>query len=372
MQAQVKHLSQQAHDVSVEVPQRFPAPPGRVPESVKRAMRVAARERTETFFNVDGAVTYVPVPVPAGAGAVESAEAYRTALGLKRTHLLSRFDVAHAHLALPTALACLRLGDSPLVVTEHQSTLRETLSERSALDAYAEVLERSDAFLCVSPTLKRTIVEFLGSTAEDKVAIVPNIVETDRIRFIQRERLDFRRWIYVGRLVANKGIHLLLKAFLAYVRNVDPQATLTLVGTGPMERWIRGFGDRHGLNDIIRLEGQRAHDQIGDVLAANDVLVHLSPYETFGLSSLEAIASGTPVVSLHNGGADDSWGDIENLSGVLMDVSANAEDVATAIADLRASSSHLDLKEARSTIEQRFSGEKIATALTTIYESVVP
>lgn len=370
VKAQVRYLEQAGHDVSVEVPQLFPAPPGLVPERVIQAMRSAAQARADAVFNIDGPVTYIPVPVPAGSGALGRAQSFQAGLALKREHLDVHHDLTHAHLGLPTGLACLRLGDCPVVVTEHQSTLREILSESACVDAYAEIVDRADAFLCVSRTLKNTLIEFLGSRVDKKISVVPNIVDTESIQFVERDQFEFSKWIYVGRLVADKGIMLLARAFFAYVRNVDPAAHLTVVGTGPLERWIRRFVDAHGLEDSVSLEGQRAHSDIGRYLVASDVFVHLSPHETFGVASLESISAGTPVVSLRNGGAEDTWGDIEHLCGLLLEKSVTADDVASAVAALRMHSDRFDLRRARSIVEQRFSGERVAEELSAIYERV--
>ena len=109
--------------------------------------------------------------------------------------------------------------------------------------------------------------------------------------------------MYVGRLAADKEIDLLLTAWPEVRRRTG--AELAVVGDGPARRRIQR---RAGSERIHWVPYQRDRDCVADLLAAADLLVAPSSTETFGLSALEALASGTPVLAADRGGVAETVG----------------------------------------------------------------
>ncbi len=106
--------------------------------------------------------------------------------------------------------------------------------------------------------------------------------------------------LYLGRFAEEKQLETVLSAW----RAVGPRtgAWLVLVGAGPREARLRAAAE--GLQ-VRWLPYQRDRDQVADLLAAADLYVAPGPAETFGLSALEAMAAGTPVLSVASGGVAD-------------------------------------------------------------------
>ncbi len=106
--------------------------------------------------------------------------------------------------------------------------------------------------------------------------------------------------LYLGRFTEEKRLEVLLAAW----RTVGPRtgATLALVGTGPREARLRAQAE--GLA-VRWLPFERDRARVADLLAAADLYLAPGPAETFGLSALEALASGTPVLSVDAGGVAD-------------------------------------------------------------------
>lgn len=103
---------------------------------------------------------------------------------------------------------------------------------------------------------------------------------------------------YVGRFGGEKRLDLLLRAWPAVQRATG--AALVLVGDGPRRAGLAAMTD--GLRaTILPFEPDRRH--LADLVAALDVCVSPGAIETFGLATLEALASGTPVLSADSGGA---------------------------------------------------------------------
>ena len=105
---------------------------------------------------------------------------------------------------------------------------------------------------------------------------------------------------FVGRFASEKELDVLLDAWGTVERRTG--ARLALVGAGPLEGMLRAhpYGSR-----VAFVPFQSDRDALADLLAAFDVYVSPGSIETFGLSSLEALSSGTPVLSADQGGVPE-------------------------------------------------------------------
>jgi alpha-1,6-mannosyltransferase len=143
------------------------------------------------------------------------------------------------------------------------------------------------------------------------VVHVPLGVELDRFTPTRRARAEETRRrfglpegplaIYVGRMAAEKDIDLLLEGWLEVERRTG--ARLVLVGAGPALRWLRRT---RGGKRATWLPYQRDRDLLADLYAAMDLYVAPGSAETFGLSAMEAMASGLPVLSVDRGGVSET------------------------------------------------------------------
>jgi len=127
---------------------------------------------------------------------------------------------------------------------------------------------------------------------------------------------------FVGRFVAEKELDLLVTAWPAIARETD--ATLLLVGSGPREATLRSQLERLDGPRVVWRPFESDRDRIADLLAAVDLYVAPGSTETFGLAPLEALASGTPVVSAHSGGVAEQV--IQSGAGAVF-ASGNAEEL---------------------------------------------
>jgi alpha-1,6-mannosyltransferase len=109
--------------------------------------------------------------------------------------------------------------------------------------------------------------------------------------------------IYVGRLAVEKEVDLLLTAWPEVERRTG--ARLVLVGDGPARRRLRR---RAGSDRLFWLPFQRDRHRLADLLAAADLAIAPCSIETFGLSALEALSTGTPLLSADRGGVAETVG----------------------------------------------------------------
>ena len=200
--------------------------------------------------------------------------------------------------------------------------------------------------------------------------IVPNIVDVNTFKFAERDTPTGHAWIYVGALYESKGVEKLLKSFYHFNKN-HSDSNLTLVGNGPLKSWIKRYLKAKNLRDSVRILNPTNSAKILEYLRNADLMVHLSPYETFGLVSLEAIASGLPVVSLKNGGAQETWGDFQGICGVQLENDLSPQEIAVSIQDWLRYRPELDLHQASQIIDGKFSPSSISNQLLQMYTEAI-
>lgn len=369
VQQQVEALRGAGAEVDVEVVMEHPAPPDRNYRQAEAALdRLASRDAAAVYGD-SRSTSWIPTITPPAIGYAGRAEAFARALSVKRRHRPVAADVVHAHVALPAAHAALAAGsqEQPVVVTEHFTGLSRVLRQSDAAAMYRRTVERSAKFSFVSASIRSALLEHFPELAP-KVDITPNIVDLRGIPHRVRRTIG-ERWLYVGTLTEIKNIELLLRSFHRYRRG-GTSARLTLVGDGPLRSWVEEYLLRNGLGDVVELVGAVAHSELGSYFDAADVLVHLSKLETFGISTMEAIGAGLPVINLDNGAAREVWGEIEPAVGAILPLDSDAEAVCDAVVALNDRCSSLDSDLGRSFVDERYSAATVSRHLLDVYRGV--
>jgi alpha-1,6-mannosyltransferase len=106
--------------------------------------------------------------------------------------------------------------------------------------------------------------------------------------------------VFLGRLAREKQLDVVLEAWPEVERRTG--ATLLLVGDGPARRRLEAHSESRR---VVWLPFVSDRNLTADLLAAADLYVAPGPAETFGLSALEAMAAGIPVLSVDRGGVAD-------------------------------------------------------------------
>ena len=143
--------------------------------------------------------------------------------------------------------------------------------------------------------------------------------------------------IFVGRLVSDKGVDLLLQA-LAALHQSGIKPSLTIVGEGPDRRDLENQADDLGLSSSVFFVGQEKGVALAERLNCHQILVVPSRWpEPFGIVALEAIACGCVVVGSAEGGLPEAIGpcgltfpngDASALAAILKDLFEYPERVA--------------------------------------------
>ena len=236
-------------------------------------------------------------------------------------------DVYHApHYVLPPAVRCRK------VVTIHDCIhlmFPQYLPNRAAY-AYAKAsmwnaAKRSHRVLTVSETSKRDILHFFDIPPE-KVVVVYNAIderfwiapsEEDMARVRERYQLEHGFILYVGNIKPHKNLVRLIEAFDELRRtDVDDDLKLLIIGDEISKLpALRRAVHQHKLHKHVRFLGYQSDATLAILYRLASVFVFPSLYEGFGLPPLEAMASGTPVVTSNVSSLPEVTGD----AAVLVD-----------------------------------------------------
>lgn len=116
---------------------------------------------------------------------------------------------------------------------------------------------------------------------------------------VERERpAGPLRLLFVGQLVALKGIDLAIEA----LRASQTDATFTLIGEGPFAETCRRLAGRLGLAERTHFPGRRPREEVLKLYREYDLVIFPSLHDTGGYTAIEALANGVPVICLNCGG----------------------------------------------------------------------
>jgi glycosyltransferase involved in cell wall biosynthesis len=217
----------------------------------------------------------------------------------------------------------------PLVVTFHLAyaggaSLYTTLFA-VAWKASLFASKSYDEVVLVDPSQKPYFIDY--GIHNDRISVIQNGVDTDLFKPADgyAKDDDIVDFVFVGRLSYDKGVDVLLEAFSQYHRE-NPSSRLTLIGDGMLKSQIEGSVD----DDSIRWIGTIDHERVPEILKRMDVFVIPQNIGGLGLSVMEAMGCGLPVITTAIGETTRLLGSDEGL----LVRPKSAEDVAAAMRKL--------------------------------------
>ena len=224
-----------------------------------------------------------------------------------------RVEVFHAHAGIiwegHAGVDAARTAGVPTVLrTEHLPYMIANWCHR---EQYQRTLPRVDRVVCVSEEVGASFLAKGVPARKLRVVrngIRPRPIRVDRAGVRARLGLDpsARIALTLGRLTRQKGHHSLLKVIPSVITRA-PETRFVWAGRGPLEHDLRAEVRRRGLEQHVRLLGQR--DDVPALLAASDLLVLPSRFEGLPLVVLEAMAAGLPVVGTRVCGTTEAIAD---------------------------------------------------------------
>lgn len=235
----------------------------------------------------------------------------------KVVHHWGRPDVLHTHFYFMGAIAANlpKLTGIPMVHTEHSSKLNKSLESISSLDK--KLAKKAFAAASVITAVSTAYASVLAQNFAVRAQVLPNVVAlslsgTSTSSVTEGEPITPFTWISVGRLIASKGMSTLLDAFANTLQQC-PNQQLWIIGDGPQKVALQNQIEQLGIQDKVELLGAMPREQVQAHLTNAHAFVLLSESETFGVSYIEALAMGLPVVATACGGPSDFVNDSNGL-----------------------------------------------------------
>jgi len=279
--------------------------------------------------------------------------------------------VVHAHTGYPDGYAAAGMAAAlsvPLVITEHASYVTRQLRNPEQRRRYHEAAEAAARFIAVGEDLAEQLRAWIPSLAA-KLEVVPNVVPLEQFAHVGEETRRDDELLFVGYRKERKGMPTLLHAFAELCRR-RPSATLRLVGRSTTDeeeaRWHQ-MADELGIGGAVSFEAPQDRAGVAAAMARASLFVHPSPRETFGVTTLEALASALPVVATRSGGVSSILADPRLGDLVPVDDPAALADALLRALERRSTFEPDVLREA----VRPYSAPVVAGRLADLYQSVL-
>ena len=290
----------------------------------KRALERAGHE---VYVFTFGDVDYVDDEprVLRSPGLALSDTGFYLSLRYKTEHkkLLQTMDVVHVHhpfLSGRLALNYCRSARIPIAFTNHSRydllaqaylPLMPDEVSHSLLQAYLpDFCESVDLVISPSAGMAKILREL---DVKSHIEVIPNGVDLAKFHQAEpcpRSGFGFTEQdillVYAGRIAPEKNISFLLQSF-AGIAQLIPNLYLLIVGGGKkqFEEELQSDIAQLGIANRVRSTGMIAYDDIPGYLAMGDIFVTTSISESFGMSTVEAMGAGLPIMGIHSPGTSD-------------------------------------------------------------------
>lgn len=286
-------------------------------------------------------------------------------------------DVLHVHYAIPHAVSAILARDMlgtkrpKIVTTLHGTDITIVGLDRAYFQPTRYGIERSDAVTTVSEWLRGETLRFFQPTRA--IEVVPNFVDVER--FQPREESSLRKCLvpagekvlaHVSNFREVKRVQDVVGIFARVAARLP--ARLLLAGEGPETATAERAAQDAGVADRVHFLGEQ--EDVERVYAASDLFLLPSEHESFGLSALEALACGVPVIGSDAGGLPEVVR--SGKTGFLVevgDVETAASRAVGLLADERARRKMGE--EARADAVARFAGPGVVDRYVALYERVL-
>lgn len=228
----------------------------------------------------------------------------------KRIAAEEEHDIIHAHdwMTFKAGINAKKVSKKPLVV--HVHTVEDDRTGGHGVNPYVysiekEAFESADKIITVSGYTKGKVINHYGINPS-KIEVVHNAIEFDGSNAeiensVSEGILGERIVLYLGRLTLQKGPGYFIDA-AKKVLEINPDVKFVVAGGGDMETAMIEKAAHYGIGDKVLFTGPVDREDANRLFKMADVYVMPSVSEPFGLTPLEAINNGTPVIISKNAG----------------------------------------------------------------------
>lgn len=294
------------------------------------------------------------------------------------------WDLIHAHdwLVGHSAKVLKQSLGSPMIATIHATEWGRNAGLHNDLQRHISDVEwwltyEAYAVICCSYYMCSEL-QRIFQVPQDKLFVIPNGVKAEKFVEHAPDLDNFRKGhahpdekivFYVGRLVHEKGVQVLLDAVPKILHRV-PKTKFIIAGKGPSEKELHHRAVEMGIAERIHFTGFIDDLSRNSLYKVASVAVFPSLYEPFGIVALEAMAAGTPVVVSDIGGFAEI---IQHGRNGLTTYVGNSQSLADNIVTILEAPEFAKklMKQASSDVNTKYQWSKIAEQTEVIYDKIM-
>ena len=217
------------------------------------------------------------------------------------------YDIIHVHdwMTFKAGIAAKKLSGKPLIVHVHSTEFDRSGDDvnQAVYDIEREGMHSADSIIAVSNYTKNKIIKHYG-ISEKRIHVVYNGIESVYNSLIDKINKNDKIVLFFGRITFQKGPDYFLavaKKLLAHNQNIK----FVIAGSGDMEHYLIEKAAEMGISDRVIFTGFLQEEDVNRIYQYADVYILPSVSEPFGITALEAMNNGVPVVISKNSGVTE-------------------------------------------------------------------
>jgi len=281
--------------------------------------------------------------------------------------LINKYGLGMIHLqGGPGGIFLIKKPKVPAIYTVHHSYYKKSKISKNPLYKFLFFIEKlsykkASKIIVPSRDIYFDLINAYGID-EKKIVYIPEGVDT-KIFSKKNYRKIKDSLIFVGRLNKIKGLRNLIMS-LKFVSKKYPSIRLYIVGEGPEIKILKKLIRRKNLKNNVKFFGKLDKEEIDKLYNQVNLSVLPSYFEGFGLSALESVASGTPVIVTKQCGVSDIIK--KNNFGIVID-SNSPKEISKAILSFFKG----DFKKKKLKISKNLSWKEIAKKTLEVYKNEI-
>ena len=290
----------------------------------------------------------------------------------------NKIDLLHVHYAIPHAYAAYMakkmlfdIGiEIPIVTTLHGTDITLVGSHPFYRPAVTFSINHSDRVTAVSKSLKDDTLNLFD--IKKKIDVIPNFIDTEAIATKDKPckrtllaKKEEKILTHISNFRPLKRIVDVIDIFKGINSKIDSK--LMMIGEGPEKRKAIRYVSDNKLKDKVLFLGNS--NEIDKILCYSDLFLLPSEKESFGLSALEAMAHGVPIISSNAGGIPEV--NLNGKTGFISNIGDTDSMINNAMSLLSNPQKHKLFKKQAQLQAKKFDLESVVDSYERIYNDAV-
>jgi glycosyltransferase involved in cell wall biosynthesis len=278
---------------------------------------------------------------------------------------LGKPDLLHAHGYIGGFAAHYLsvLHDIPFILTEHGSNFISDKIHGWHRNKIKKTYKEALALIAVGENLKEAMTKF----TDNRILVIPNLVNEVVFNPATTKSQDRFEFLVVGGLIPRKRVGEIIQSVSKAFITPSAKPSVRIIGDGPMRKELERLAKRLELSNQIIFEGDLQLEDVANKMRQSHALITVSETETFGKVIIEALASGTPVLTVES--ADPENIVIDGINGIKID--SDLKQLPQAMLKMVELAQHLDPSDLHQGVVKKYGKKAVMKQIVTVYETVI-